>query len=210
MPDIATMLLERATAAVDLAKASGADHVQAGASWQRNVEYSLRDGTLEKVQEDVARSVGISLYVDGRYSRHSTSDLRPESLKGFVAEAIAMTRVLAPDPDRALPDASLYPKGASPDLGVVDTAITALDRDARMAHLQAIQSGLSGHDDIISWTAGISDSETFSAVVNTNGLSGTHHRTSAWSGAEVAARASTTCRRPRTLPGTASSLPAPA
>ena len=185
MPETSDLLLERATAAVELAKAAGAAHVQASASQARNVEYSLRDGILEKVQEDVARSVSLSLYVDGRYSRHSTSDLRPDSLKGFVDEAVAMTRVLAPDPDRVLPDAALYPKGDAPALDVVDSGIPALDRDGRMARLKAMEAGLSGHEDVISWTAGITDSESWSAAVNTAGLSGTHHSTSAWCGAEV-------------------------
>jgi len=185
MPETADLLLERASAAVELAKAAGAAHVHAGASQARNVEYSLRDGILEKVQEDVARSVRLSLYVDGRYSRHSTSDLRPESLKSFVDEAVAMTRVLAPDPDRVLPDAALYPKGGTLDLGVVDSGVPALDREGRMARLKGMEAGLTGHEDVISWTAGITDSENWSAAVNTNGLSGTHHSTSAWCGAEV-------------------------
>ena len=185
MPEATELLLERATAAVDLAKAAGAAHVHASANQTRNVEYSLRDGILEKVQEDVARSVNLSLYVDGRYSRHSTSDLRPASLQAFVAEAVAMTRVLAPDPDRVLPDAALYPTGDAPDLGVVDAAVRTLDRDARMARLKAMEAGLTGHADVISWTAGITDAENWSAAVNTNGLSGTHHSTSAWCGAEV-------------------------
>jgi len=185
MPDPSSLLLERATAAVELAKTAGAAHVHASASQARNVEYKLRDGILEKVQEDTSRSVSLSLYVDGRYSRHSTSDLRAASLKAFVDEAVAMTRVLAPDPDRMLPPAELYPSGEAPELDVVDTGVPSLDRDARMARLQAMQSGLTGHEDVISWTAGISDSESFSAAVNTNGLSGTHHATSAWCGAEV-------------------------
>ena len=185
MPDPSTLLLERATAAVELAKTAGAAHVHASASQSTKVLYNLRDGILEKVQEDTSRSVSLSLYVEGRYSSHSTSDLRTASLRSFIDEAVAMTRVLAPDPDRLLPDSALYPTGDPPNLNLVDAGVPALDRDARMVHLKAMEAGLSGHEDVISWTAGIVNSEHFSAAVNTNGLSGTNHSTSAWSGASV-------------------------
>ena len=128
MPDPAIQLLERATAAVEMAQAAGAAHVHASASQARNVEYNLRDGTLEKVQEDTSRSVSLALYVDGRYSRHSTSDLRPAPLQAFVEEAVAMTRVLAVDADRMLPPAELYPSGEAPELEVVDSGVPGLDR----------------------------------------------------------------------------------
>ncbi len=185
MPEVTDLLLERAAAAVDLAKAAGAAHVQANTYQNRNVEFNLRDGILEKVQEDVRRGVNLALYVDGRYSTHSTSDLRPDSLQSFVAEAVAMTRVLAPDPDRALPDAALYPGGAAPALDIVDRTVPTLDRTARIDRLKAMEAGLTGHEDVISWSAGSNDSERFSAVVNTNGLSASQHDTSIWCGAEV-------------------------
>ncbi len=102
-----------------------------------------------------------------------------------VAEAVAMTRVLAPDPDRILPDASLYPTGEEPALDIVDSAVPALDRAARMERLKAMEAGLSGHEDVISWSAGSTDSERSSAMVNTNGLSVSEHDTSIWCGAEV-------------------------
>ncbi len=178
-------LLERATLAVELAQAAGAADVRASAGTNRNVEYNLRDGVLEKVQEDTSRSVSLSLYVDGRFSSHSTSDLRPEPLKAFVAEAVAMTRVLAVDADRLLPDPSLYPTNPASIEGLVDERIPALDRDARLGVLRAMEAGLTGHADVISWTAGITDSDSRVATVTTNGFSGMYRSTSAWCGAEV-------------------------
>ena len=41
----------------------------------------------------------MSLMVDGRFSSHSTSDLRPESLRAFLERAVAATRFLEPYPD---------------------------------------------------------------------------------------------------------------
>lgn len=185
LPAGAAPLLERADAALAMAREAGADDALARANRSRNVEYSLRDGVLEKVQQDTSRGLSIELYVDGRYSSHSTSDLRPDSLRSFVAEAVAMTRVLAPDPHRALPDPALYPAGASPDLGLTDSAVATLNKDARMARLQAMADGLAGHEDIISWTAGFTDHQGVSGLVSTNGLRTAVAGTSAWCGVEV-------------------------
>ena len=185
MPETNDLLMERALAALELARAAGAAQVGVSAWQGRNVEYSLRDGILEKVQEDVSRAVHLKLFVDGRYSTHSTSDLRPTSLKGFVDEAVAMTRVLAPNPDRMLPDAALYPTGAGPDLALADPGVASLGREERMARLKAMETVLSGQEDVISWTAGMSSSEHWNAVVNTAGLSETQHNTRASCGAEV-------------------------
>ena len=60
-----------------------------------------------------------------------------------------------------------------------------LGRDERMARLKGMEAVLSGQEDVISWTAGMSSSEHWNAVVNTAGLSETQHNTRASCGAEV-------------------------
>ena len=61
---------------------------------KRPVSLSLRDSP--------------TLMVDDRFSAHSTSDLRPEAVEGFVRRAVDATRVLEPDPDyRQLPFESM-------------------------------------------------------------------------------------------------------
>ena len=92
-------LLTRAQDAVRLAQSSGAQGAWASASRSRKVEFTARDGELEKVQEDTSRSVSLQLYVDGRYSSHSTTSLAPARLKSFVAEAVELTRALAAPED---------------------------------------------------------------------------------------------------------------
>src|SRR6478736_6020889 len=103
-----TSMQETAAAVVALAQAKGAQQAAASAYKERNIELEWRDGALEKISEATTRGVSVQLYVDGRYSAVSTSDLRPEALDRFVAESVAMTRVLAKDPFRALPDPKLY------------------------------------------------------------------------------------------------------
>ena len=76
-----------------------------------------------ELQENIAavREEGaLQLYVDGRYSQVSSSDLRPEALDTFIGDSITMTRVLAEDPFRALPEPVLYEGRAAVDLQLDD------------------------------------------------------------------------------------------
>ncbi len=78
-----TELQDRAAQAVTIAKRAGADDAWAGASRSRSVSYTYRDDELEQVKDATSRSLSLRLFVDGRYSAHSTTDLRPERVKVF-------------------------------------------------------------------------------------------------------------------------------
>src|SRR5512140_3389895 len=101
-------LLTLARSGVALAKSKGARDAAVRAYRVRELETVWRDGKLEKVHEATTRGMGLALYVDGRYAAMSTSDLRPEALEKFVVESVALTKTLAPDPFRVLPDPKLY------------------------------------------------------------------------------------------------------
>ena len=77
---MSTNLLELAAAAVEAAKGAGAGEAFAGCSRSRQVDVQVRDGLLEKVAEATSQSLSLRLWVDGRFSTHTTTDLRPESL----------------------------------------------------------------------------------------------------------------------------------
>src|SRR5688500_12691410 len=125
-------LLKSAAAAVEAATKAGAKDAAAAASRSRDVDFQVRDGKLEKVEDSTARSLSLRLFVDGRFSQHSTTDLRPERVTAFVAEAVKMTRSLQPDEHRHLADPSLYPTSL-PALELTDAAVTKIDRDQRLA-----------------------------------------------------------------------------
>src|SRR5690242_18972620 len=91
-----------------MAKEKGASDAAATASVDREVEVRWRDGKLDKISEATNRGVSVKLYVDGRYSSATTSDLRLDAISTFLDSAIALTRTLAKDPFRALPDPALY------------------------------------------------------------------------------------------------------
>ena len=74
--------------AVATARAKGASEVAVRAYRVRDVAVQWRDGKLEQINESTTRGVGLQLYVDGRYSAVSTSDLRPEALDVFIADVV--------------------------------------------------------------------------------------------------------------------------
>src|SRR5688572_30003223 len=126
-------LEERAAAAVELVRKLGAGGAIAWAERSRQVSFRVRDGKLEQVTDNTARSLEIRMFVDGRYSAHSTTDLRPERLDAFVREAIAMTRALEKDPHRTLPDPALFEGRPDPSaLDLVDSGLAGIDRDRRL------------------------------------------------------------------------------
>jgi len=95
-------LTNQALKAVELAKAAGADEVAASINQSRDVTFEYRDGALEKVKDTTSQGLGIQVFAAGRYSSHQTTDLNVERLKGFVAEAVAITKALEPDEFRKI------------------------------------------------------------------------------------------------------------
>jgi PmbA protein len=178
-------LTGQAAYAVETALAAGAGDAVASASWGRSLDFAWRGGQLEKVQESTSRSLGIALYVDGRFSTHGTNDLDRERLVGFIHEAVALTRALQPDPFRVIPDPALYEGRSEVDLDLVDSSLVSLTREERMAICARLEERAAAHDDVISVTSGIADGHGISARVSSNGFSGSRERTSLWYGAEV-------------------------
>ena len=58
-------LLEIAAQAVASAKAAGAQDAFASANRSRQVEFEVRNGKLEKVQDSTSKGLALKLYVDG-------------------------------------------------------------------------------------------------------------------------------------------------
>jgi PmbA protein len=181
-------LLNGAAEAVAMAQAAGADEAFASVSQGRNVEFEFRDGALEKVKDTTSRSLDIRVYADGRYSSHQTTDLSPDRLKSFVAEAVAITRALEPDEYRQITPAELFKGRSTDDLDLVDEAIAELSREQRLEWCEALDRVATDHERVISATAGVYDGTVNSALVSSNGFSGVHAQTYCWFGSNITAR----------------------
>lgn len=178
-------LLNNANDAIELAKKLGANEAWANISRNNGVSFEMRNGVLERVEESTSQGLGIQLWVDGRYSAHSTNDLRPKSLESFVKEAIAITRSLQKDPFRVIPDASLFENRPDVNLDLVDKSVSSVSREERMDLLKAMNDRLNGKDKVLSATSSVSTSHTLSAAASSNGFRGNYETTSMWIGAGV-------------------------
>ena len=180
-----------ARTAVALARENGAQEAAVRAARTRKVETEWRDGRLEKVHEATTRSLSFQLYVDGRYSEMSTSDLRPEALATFVSESVALTRSLEKDPFRSLPDPKLYAGRPAADLKIEDAAYDGVTPDARRRFVKELKEGArsaKGSGAILSVTTSFTDSLEESARVTSNGFEGIRRETSFWAGASVSVK----------------------
>ena len=171
-----TDIREITRAAMKSALAKGAKESAATVSRTRNVSLEWRDGKVEKINEATTRRLTLQLYVDSRYSQVSSSDLRPEALDTFIADSITMTRVLAEDPFRALPEPALYEGRASVDLQLDDPAYPTVTPDERRKAAQQMEEAaraVKGAEAILSVSTGFDDTRTESFRVASNGFEGT-------------------------------------
>lgn len=184
-----TQLMEDTRRVADLALSLGASEARVSLGRTRGVNLSWRDGRIEQLEDNTSRGVSVSLFVDGRFSSHSTGDLRPEALEPFLREAVAMTRLLEPDPARSLPDPARYAGRAEVDLDTLDPAYAAVTAEQRRdearrleelirdaaADLNAARGG--SPVEVVSVSASVGDQSYQSARIHTNGFAGEREAT---------------------------------
>ena len=164
-----------------IALAEGAKEAGAAVSRVRDVTLDWRDGKVDRINEATRRGVQLQLYVDGRYSVASSSDLRPEALEQFIADSVSNTRVLAEDPFRSLPDPALYAGQAKKDLELEDPDYASVTPQMRREAAKAMEDAaraVRGADRILSVTSSFGDTRTEIVRVHSNGFEGQVERTS--------------------------------
>jgi PmbA protein len=184
-------MLAAAHAAVKAALGKGAQEASARTYRVREVEVKWRDGKLEQIHEATTRGLGLSLYVDGRFSTVSTSDLRPEALDTFIGDSVTLARALAKDPFRTLPDPKLYEGQAKVDLQLEDpkySTVTPEQRRTVAKEIEAAARAVKGAESILSVTTGFSDTLSESWRVASNGFTGSRRDTSFFISAEVSVK----------------------
>jgi PmbA protein len=178
---------ELAVWSLETAKSAGADGCRVSINSSRDVQISYRDRKPENIKEATTKGLNIEIFVNGRYSSQSTSDLRKEPLKEFITKAIAMTKLLAEDKFRTLPDPKYYEGRANIDLNVVDPHYESLTPEARHTLAKSIEGealARSGKK-VISVTANEQDGRGESILMASNGFEGYSESTYYVSGASV-------------------------
>lgn len=184
-----TNLIELADRSVEHLKKQGAKEAAVVIGRGRSVECEIREKKVEKLQESAAASLSVAIYAEGRFSGHSTNDLRWPNVATFLDNALTMTKLLEPDPFRQLPDPKLYANRPDLDLGMADAGYSNLQTAARKKTAREIEdAALAGGENIQSVTSFFSDGwgETFR--VTSNGFRDREEYTSFSAGAEVTVR----------------------
>ena len=158
---------------IDHALKGGAQQISVSIDESRNNEIEIRDRQIDKLTESNRNSLTINLYVDKKYSAHSTNRLRKEDLFKFTDEAIAATRFLSEDEYRMLPEPELFYKGGGTDPGILDTTLESVDPKTKIGLANQVLDEAYGKDErIISVTSSYSDSLSSRLLVTSNGFKG--------------------------------------
>ncbi len=182
-------LEQDAAEAVEIARQSGvADCVgNRDSKPRRGVRVPRRQ--LEKVKDTTSQGLALRIYVDGRYSSHSTTDLNPDRLRDFVREAVAITRALEPDEYREITPSRAVRRTGRPRNS---TSWTRRSRPwtaiSAWPWCAALDAAARDHERVISATAGVYDGSVWTASASSNGFSGTQQSTYCWLGSEVTLR----------------------
>jgi len=175
--------------AIKHALANGADEAATRVSRARFVDLKMREGKVESLQASTSRGLSVTLYMGGRYSANSTGILEPDHVRKFVDGCLAMTRVLTPDPHRALPEPELYGPTEGVELDLVDPGYDDLDTERRLALAAEVeQAALGASDEILSVTSRVMHQDGETLQVHSNGFRGEKAGTSFYLGASVTAR----------------------
>jgi PmbA protein len=171
--------LELAHWVASQSKKAGADDASVTITFSRDVNVDHRDHKIDQLTESTQNNLSLSIYLGGRFSNHTTCDLRRDTLGGFIDQAVAMTKYLTPDPDRVIADFKYCQGIQQRDLKLLDPAyesVTAEDR-VRLAR-ECEEAVWAAAGDPISCTGNYSDSYNESVKVLTNGFAGESSSTS--------------------------------
>ena len=176
--------LELTRQALAMAREAGAQEARATLNKSTENLVATLNAEVDKITRCEDKSLGLSLFVDGRYGSFSTNRLEYDSLKAFIGKAVKMTRLLAPDEYRRLPDAGKVCRNAisGTETGTYDPEIAKISAEERIAlalGTSAFGTGLDEGKDwkIISEEGEYSDAEYDMFVADTSGMECRHMET---------------------------------
>jgi PmbA protein len=172
------------------AKRNGAADCKVAFSKTRFVEIEYRDRKPETIREATSQGLSLDVYVNGRFSAQSTSDLRKTALETFIADAAAAAKLLAEDKFRSLPDPKYYQGRAEVDLRILDPAYQEMTPERRHAISRAAEAACleAGGNKVISATATMRDRRNETTVLTSNGFQGYSESTDFWISASMTAQ----------------------
>src|SRR5680860_470469 len=159
--------------AMNHALENGAQQASVSIANSQSSSVEVRDEKIDKLEQAIQSGLSIRLFVDSKYSVHSTNRLKKEDLARFIEEAIEGTKYLSEDEFRSLPEPELYFKGEEKDLNTLDSDFDKVDPQEKINLAFAAEKEALGKDErIISVSAGYFDGLNERVMITSNGFEG--------------------------------------
>lgn len=105
--------IEIADWAIEEALRNGAQAARVELSCIDMLNVQCEDAEVTTLQQNSGCGLVIRLFADGRYGTYSTNRLERSEISELIRNGLACTRLLTPDPDRALPAPERYYRASS-------------------------------------------------------------------------------------------------
>ena len=166
--------LDLAIAAVEAAARAGAGAADAWFDASQSLAVTVRDRQIETLNDAASRTLTLRVFAGERVAMASAADPGHGDLDRFSAEAVALARLVEPDPFVGLPDGPFADGRDSGDFALFDETLAGLVSADAVALAERAESAMRGHD----WRATASGGATFRrsaatiALANSRGFAG--------------------------------------
>jgi PmbA protein len=158
--------LDRVRHAVEAARRSGADAADAIQLVSHSVEARVRGDAVDYVKQAREHALGLRAFVRGARGLAtalvSTSDLSHAAIEGLAADAVALARATAQDPDAGLPESG-FAQGW-PELELLDPKDRAVSLETQLAEAREAETAARAVDPRIVNSEGTSVGSSFDAL----------------------------------------------
>jgi len=145
-------LQELCRSAASYAKSCGAENCIVAAVIYNSTEIEVRESALEYIERSIQRHLDIEIFLNGRYSVHTITDL--QNMERHIQHAVSITKALSPDTDRCITDASLFPRSMRDNLELYDPSVRRINETEAITSAKEIESfGRAADKSVISVTA---------------------------------------------------------
>jgi PmbA protein len=173
-----TQALGIAERAVAVAGSAGADAAEATVSIARRFHVEARESVVSKLERSTATSLHLRVFVEGRKSSLTTSDLSIDGLRVAVERTIARAGHVASDALAALPDEFATDL---PELNLCDRRVDTRGADEKVEEALVLERLVRAADSRIVNSSGshYADASSVTAIANSAGFSAAYASTRA-------------------------------
>ena len=173
-PSTATIPADLLPDLVAAALRAGADAAEAVSAESAALSVGVRNGTLEEVEREESRDLGLRVFIGRRQATVSASDLSDATRARLVERAVAMARLAPEDPWCGLAPQDRLARGPFPDLDLYDS--THRSAEQLEAAAVATEAAAMAVDGVVRSEGGHASSSTSRwRLVTSDGFDGAYH-----------------------------------